>query len=116
MAKPLRRPPGPAEQEDLRAKQDWEDGIHRLLRDCNETTVDVGSIAAGAKATFTVTVPDAKADKGQTVEIGLPSNWNTDLIAYGYVSADNTVTVVIKNETGSPVDPGSGVYGVRVTR
>lgn len=116
MAKPLRRPPGPAEADDLRARTEWEDGIHRLLRDCNEATVDVGSIAAGAKATFTITVPDAVKDKGQTVQVGLPANWNTDLDVYGYVSDNQEVTVVIRNPTGSPINPDSGVYGCRVMR
>jgi hypothetical protein len=78
-------------------------------------TVDLPSVAAGAQTTMTITVNGAKADRQQTVEYGLPSNWNTSLIvASAFVSADNTVTLVIRNPTGGAIDMGAATYSVRV--
>ena len=73
------------------------------------------SIIAGGITTFTVTANGAKANMQQTVEYGLPANWNTNLVvASCFVSADNTVTFAIFNPTGGAIDFGSATYSVRV--
>jgi histidinol-phosphate/aromatic aminotransferase/cobyric acid decarboxylase-like protein len=78
-------------------------------------TVNLGNIAAGATASFTVTVQGARPDKGHTVQLGPPSNWNQNLdILLAHVTANNTVTVIVRNPTGGGIDPDSGLWGMRV--
>lgn len=78
-------------------------------------TIDLPSVASGAQTSFTVTVPGARADKQQTVEYGLPAAWNTGLrIDSAFVTADDTVTIVVGNPTGGAINMGSATYSVRV--
>jgi hypothetical protein len=81
--------------------------VYQLLAHYGETTIDIGSINAGAVGTFTITVQGARGNAGQVV-IGAPSGLNAGLIWCGLVTADNTVTVRVLNTTGSPIDPGAG--------
>mgnify|MGYP001582591042 CR=1 FL=1 len=114
MAKPLRNAPGVKEREDPRALEYFHHSLGHMLSLVGTTTVDVGNIVAGAIGTFTVTVTGARADQQQTVQVAGPSTMNTGLVLWGYVSADDTVTVVLYNRTGLAIDPASATYGVRV--
>ena len=88
--------------------------LHDQHRYVGEATVDVASIASGATATVTIPVIGAQKDKGQTVEYGLPSTFDTALTVAAYVSDDDEVTIVLSNPTGGAIDPASGLYSVRV--
>jgi hypothetical protein len=66
---------------------------------------DVGAIGAGAAATFDITCAGAVA--------GAPGI-DAGIIGCAYISAGNTVTVRLANLTAAPIDPGVGVYSVRV--
>ena len=115
MAKAVRKPPGPADYKDQRAMEYFHIGLHEQNSLVGERTFDLASIASGAQVGFTITVNGAKANKAHTVEYGLPSNWNTSLqVSSVFVSADDTVTIVIRNPTGGAIDQASGLYGVRV--
>lgn len=72
-------------------------------------TVDIGSVAANSKGTQTVTV------KGVTTAMRVvaipPATLEDDILAqFAYVSAANTITVVVYNPTGSPIDPASATW------
>ena len=115
MAKAVRQPPGVSDNQNFRAREAFDQEVWEQNRFVGTRTIDLASIASGAQSSFTITVNGAKADKQQTVEYGLPSNWNTGLsIDSAFVSADNEVTLVIGNPTGSPIDMGSATYSVRV--
>jgi hypothetical protein len=114
MAKPLRSSPSVKEREDPRANEYFNNAIAHMLGLVGTTTVDVANINAGAIGTFTVTVTDARPDQQQTVQVAVPSTFNTGLVPWGYVSAKDTVTVVLYNRTGGAIDPPSATYGVRV--
>ena len=114
MAKAVRRPPAVAEAQQPRAREYFEQSVHDLLSKVGTTTTDVANIAAGAIGTVTITVKGARADEGQGVVVGLPSTFNTGLVPWGYVSADDTVTVVLYNRTGGGIDPPSATYTARV--
>ena len=77
-------------------------------------TIDYGSIAAGAVGTGTVTVTGAVV--GDSVAVGVPSTFNTGLLAFGYVSAADTVTIRVINGTAGAIDPASGTYRATVVR
>jgi hypothetical protein len=115
MAKAVRKPPGPADSRDPRATEYFFTDLYDQHRLVGTRTFDLPSINAGASTTFTITVNGAKADKQQTVEYGLPSNWNTSLqVSSVFVSADNEVTFAIYNPTGGSINMGSATYSVRV--
>jgi hypothetical protein len=115
MAKKVRKPPGRADDKDPRA-------IEAFLRDLydqnvmsNEVTAVVGPVASGAITTIVIPVVGALKDKGQTVEYGLPSIWNTGLqVSSAYVSNTDEVTIVIRNPTGGSISIASAIYGARV--
>lgn len=78
-------------------------------------TYDPPSINAGASATTTVTVTSARA--GDIVlGVQFDQNTSTQLTLTGEVTADNTVTVRLANNTASPVDLGSGTLRVVTQR
>lgn len=77
-------------------------------------TLDFPSIAAGTVAELTVTVTGAVA--GDSVTIGPPVTLNAGLMASGFVSAANTVTVRVFNGTAAAVDPVSAGWKVNVIR
>lgn len=114
MALKIRKPPSPSDLKNPRAAVYFFQDLYDALRSAGSKVVDVGSIASGDKASFTITVDGAIPDKGQTVELGLPSAINTSLVPWAYVSAINTVTVVLYNPTGGAIDPASGTYAARV--
>ena len=77
-------------------------------------TYDAPSIAAGASASTTVTVGGAAlGDYVERISLGLSSG---GLTVTGYVSAANTVTVVLANLTGAAVDLASTTLAVDVRK
>lgn len=73
-------------------------------------TYTIGSLNDGIGATFVVTVPGAEI--GDYVLMSF-SNDLLGLTATAWVSAANTVSVRLQNETGSTVDVGSGTFRIR---
>ena len=71
------------------------------------------SVADGDNVTTTITVPGVTANVMASVRVFPPYSLQ-GLIAGGYVSADDTVTVVLNNNTGGAVDLGAGTWGVIV--
>lgn len=115
MAVPVRQPPSVTESQNFRAREEFDRQLWEQHRLVGTQTVDLPNLTAGAQTSFTVSVPGARADKQQTVEYGLPSTWNAGLrIDSAYVSADDTVTIVVGNPTGGAINMGSATYSVRV--
>lgn len=77
-------------------------------------TWDPPSISSGTQATTTVTHTGAVL--GNTVTIYPPPYTLSGLVANGYVSAANTVTIVLSNLTSAAVDLGSGLWAVTVKK
>lgn len=69
--------------------------------------------ADGDNASTTVTVPGVVANVLASVRVFAPYSLQ-GMIAGGYVSADDTVTIVVNNNTGAPVNLGTGTWGVVV--
>jgi len=76
-------------------------------------TWDPGSIAAGASTTTTITVAGAALGDFVLVSFSLDLQ---GMDVGGYVSAVNTVTVILSNLTGSAIDLGSGTVAVLVLK
>lgn len=115
MAIIVRQPPSVSDSNNFRAREEFDRQLWEQHKLAGTRTIDLPSVSSGAQTSFTVTVPGARANKQQTVEYGLPSAWNTGLrIDSAFVSADDTVTIVVGNPTGSPIDMGSATYSVRV--
>lgn len=77
-------------------------------------TLDFPSIAAGSEAELTVAV--AGAAVGSPVVLGPPSTIEAGLSWGGYVSAADTVTIRVRNDTAAAIDPASASWSVRVFR
>lgn len=76
-------------------------------------TLDFASTVTGAiAAPLTVTVTGAAV--GDKVVLGAPSTLEAGLIAFGFVSATNTVTIRLANLSGGTVDPASASWKVAV--
>lgn len=115
MAQAVRTPPGSSDWKDFRAWVYFFIDLFAQNRMWGEAVVDLPSIAAGGKASFTIRVDGAIPGKAQTIEYGLPPTWDTDLIMSSvFVSATDTVTMVVRNPTGASIDMPSATYGVRV--
>lgn len=82
---------------------------HRLTA---TATLDFPSIPANSTAELTVTVTGATA--GSPVMLGAPAAIEAGLIFCGYVSAADTVTVRVHNQTGGAIDPASATWTVSV--
>jgi hypothetical protein len=76
-------------------------------------TWDPASVSSGSSVTTTVTVSGAQI--GQYVRVGFSLTLQ-GLQLTGYVSAVDTVTVVLSNLTGAPIDLGSGILQVEAIR
>lgn len=114
MAIQVRQPPGFRDTY-FREREAFDESIHRHARLVGQVTVDLGSIAAAAKATITIPVIGARPNVGQTVSYGLPSTWSTDLrVITAVVTAKDTVVLTVENRSGGPIDPASATYYVRV--
>lgn len=114
MAKRVRKAPSVSERSDFRAREAFDQDVEAILALVGTRTYNVPSIASGGTQTFTISVSGCRADQGQTVQVGLPSTFSTSLVLYGFVSADDTVTVVLYNPTGGAIDPAEATYAARV--
>ena len=76
-------------------------------------TWNPASIADGDNATTTVTVQGAALGDFVLASFSLDLS---GLALCAYVSAADTVTAVLLNNTGAPVDLGSGTLKVRVSK
>lgn len=98
------------------ALNEWLEKLHaKLIEDdiVGSDTWDPASIANGAKASTAVTVTGAKITDYATASFSLDL---TGLVLDAEVTAANTVTCVLANNTGGAVDLGSGTIYVRVYR
>ena len=88
-------------------------GIHSfaLGTAATSTTWDPGSIANGGSATTTVTISGANLGDFSMASFSLGLQ---GLSLSSYISAANTVTVVLSNLTGAAVDLSSGTLRVLV--
>ncbi len=115
MAKRARKPPSPSDQQDPRAREYFDQDLYDQHAMVGERVYDIPNLGTATATTFTVTVKGALPDKAQTVEYGLPSNWNANLILAGvFVSAADEVTFVVYNPTGGSINQASGTYSARV--
>jgi hypothetical protein len=81
-------------------------GTHTDLIVSATGTVDYGSIAAGAEATLTITVTGAAT--GDSVSLGWGAVLPDGIVVKQYwVSASNTVSIRVRNETAGAIDPAS---------
>jgi hypothetical protein len=114
MARRVRKAPSVSERANFRASEAFAQDVEAILALVGTRTYDVPSISSGSTATFTITVSGCRVDQGQTVQVGLPSTFNTSLVLYGFVSADDTVTVVLYNPTGGAINMNEATYTARV--
>lgn len=77
------------------------------------STIDPPSIAAAGQATANVTVPGAAL--GDFVMVAAPYDLQA-VGVHGYVSAVDTVTVLLKNGTAGAVDLASGTWKIKVLK
>ena len=75
-------------------------------------SINLTTIAANAAASTTVTVPDAAA--GDIVTVVPHTNPNNAATWSGFVSAANTVTIRVANNSGSAIDPAATRFTVKV--
>jgi hypothetical protein len=75
-------------------------------------TLDFSSIPANSTAQLTITVTGAAV--GDVVQLGPPAALEVGLMATGFVSAANTVTVRLANVTTSSIDPASATWSAVV--
>lgn len=80
----------------------------------NTALLDFGSIGAGLQAVLTVVVTGAVA--GDVVLLGPPAALEAGLSFCGYVSAADTVTVVVANNTAGAIDPAEASWRVSVLK
>jgi hypothetical protein len=88
--------------------------VYDFMRMAKDTVVDIGSVAPGAIASFNVTIRGAVPDAGQCVMVGPPSTFSGLIVQSALVTADDTVTITVRNPTGGGIDPPAGLWGVRV--
>lgn len=88
-------------------------GAGRLATVRAAAPLDFLSVAAGATAELTVSVTGAVV--GGVVSLGPPASLEAGLVAFGRVSAADTVTVRLLNTTGSAIDPASATWAAEVT-
>jgi hypothetical protein len=78
-------------------------------------TWDPASVANGASTSTTVTVPGVLVGDYYAVKV-YPPYTLAGLSATGYVSADDTVTILLLNNSGGAVNLGSGEWKVSAER
>lgn len=78
----------------------------------NTQTLNFPSIAANSIQELTMTVTGAQV--GASVHLGAPSTLEANLIAFGFVSATNTVKIRLQNSSGSAIDPASATWRATV--
>lgn len=77
-------------------------------------TLNFPSISSNSTEQLTITVTGAV--EGDTVALGAPSGLEASLVAFGFVSAANTVTIRLHNSGGGAVDPASATWRATVIR
>ncbi len=77
-----------------------------------QATLDFASIASNQSEDLTITVTGASL--GDVVALGIPDVATSEGVIFGWVSADNTVTVRFHNSSGGNHDPEAGVFKVLV--
>jgi len=77
-------------------------------------SLDFGSIGAGLSADLTIAVTGAAA--GDAVVLGAPAALEAGLVAFAWVSAADTVSVRLVNNTAGAVDAAAGTYRVTVLK
>lgn len=87
-------------------------GLRKVTALVGSEELDFGSIGAGLSADLTITVAGAVA--GDPVAVGVPAALETGLTAFAFVSADDTVTIRMVNNTAGAVDAASGMFRVVV--
>jgi len=85
----------------------------RLTQFTATVTWNPASIPDGDAVTTTVTVKGVRAGIRAHVRVFPPYSLQ-GVMAGGYVSANDTVTILLNNNSGGAVDLGSGVWGVAV--
>lgn len=93
------------------AWQSWALVLYGLT---GSSTLDFGSIAAGATADLTFTLTGAAV--GDAVSLGPPAGLEAGLVATAWVSATNTIKVRVANVTAGAIDPASGTWKVALVR
>lgn len=76
-------------------------------------TWDPANVLNGAQTTTTVTVTGARLADASMVTVGFSKDLQGMRLT-GYVSADDTVTVVLRNDTGGAINLASGTLRVGV--
>lgn len=79
-----------------------------------EETLNFGSINAGLQASLTVSVMGALV--GDVVMVGAPSTLEAGLSFCAYVSAADTVRVIVTNNTAGSIDPASASWKIGVLK
>lgn len=90
-----------------------EAALNRIIFAGDVVTWNPGDIVDGDTDSTTATVPGAKVGSKQSVRVFPPYDLQ-GLQVTAHVSADNTVTIVLSNLTGSNVNLDSGEWGVMV--
>ena len=109
----IERPPDTG---DIKELTEWLKRVHRglLLEDLHGSdTWNPGSIADGAEEAKTVTVSGAALGDYAVASFSLDIS---DLVLDAQVTAANTVTCVLANNTGGAVDLGEGTVYARVIK
>lgn len=85
--------------------------MSRLSGIYHEKVADLGAIADGDEAAVSETVPGAQL--GDFVFVSASIN-QLDLSITGYVSAADTVKILVYNNVGSSIDLGSCNFAIKV--
>jgi len=93
--------------------QEMERVINRLAFAGGSVTWNPADTADGDEVATTVAVPGVRVGVKHSVRVFPPYDLQ-DLQATGHVSADDTVTIVLSNSTGSSVNLDEGVWAVMV--
>jgi hypothetical protein len=77
-----------------------------------EATLDFPSISSNATESLTMTV--AGASTGDSVAIGAPAGIEAGLVWSAVVTAADTVTIRVQNDTGGSINPASATWRATV--
>jgi len=106
----------PENTDDINVLLNWCNQLQRKLIEDDlkgSATWDAGSIADGAEEASTVTVTGAEVGDYAIASLSIDIS---DLVLDAQVTAANTVTCVLANNTGGAVDLASATVYVRVFR
>jgi hypothetical protein len=96
-----------------RIAQQYDREFSRLTSYAGTVVWNPANIAIGGSDSATVTVPGVRVGALAHVRVFAPYTLS-GLQADGYVSADDTVTITLYNNTAGAVNLGSGTWGVVV--